>query len=166
MNIKYRMANLNDIDDVYYLINSAIKHMEEQRIFQWDNIYPAKDNIKEDIENNSLFIGLCNGQIVVSYTINKDFDSEYKNGNWKYENSDFRIIHRLCVNPSFQNQGIAYSTLLHIESELKKLNIESIRLDVFSENPFALRLYSNIGYKKVGIANWRKGLFFLMEKHL
>lgn len=40
------------------------------------------------------------------------------------------------------------------------------RLDAFTENPFALKLYDNLGYSRVGYADWRKGRFYLMEKYL
>ena len=62
--------------------------------------------------------------------------------------------------------GIAKTTLSHIEQELWKSNIEAVRLDAFSENPFALSLYQKAGYEKVGVADWRKGRFYLMEKRL
>lgn len=76
------------------------------------------------------------------------------------------MIHRLCVSPDFQNKGIAQTTLVHIELELKSLGIKAIRLDVFCKNPYAMKLYANSGYHRVGIANWRKGKFLLMEKLL
>ena len=53
---------------------------------------------------------------------------------------------------------------LHIEKQLKEIDIHVIRLDVFSNNPLALRLYNSLGYSKVGHADWRKRKFFLMEK--
>ena len=42
----------------------------------------------------------------------------------------------------------------------------AIRLDAFSKNPFALKMYIALGYTVVGEARWRKGLFYLMEKVL
>lgn len=61
---------------------------------------------------------------------------------------------------------IAKRTMLHIEREILSWQGESIRLDVFAENPYALKLYETCGYHKVGHANWRKGQFYLMEKIL
>lgn len=74
------------------------------------------------------------------------------------------MIHRLCVNPAFQKQGIAKKTLAYIESELRTEGIASIRLDAFSENPYALALYEHAGYQRVGHADWRKGRFYLYER--
>ena len=120
----------------------------------------------DDIEKKYLYVGLIDEKISVVYAINMEYDVQYKNGSWEYPDRDFRIIHRLCVNPLYQNQGIAKETLNYIESELKENGVESIRLDVFLENPYALSLYRKNGYKEVGMANWRKGHFYLMEKHL
>ena len=57
------------------------------------------------------------------------------------------------MNPAFQNRGIAKSTLLYIEKQLTEMGIHVIRLDVFSNNSFALRLYSSLGYSEVGYAD-------------
>ena len=162
----YRLAKETDIDKICSLVESAVRKMELQQIFQWDNLYPTKADFLDDVQKQQLFIGMSNNDISVVYVLNKDSDKEYENGAWKYPNSEYRIIHRLCVNPEYQNRGIAKSTLIHIEKELREMGIETIRLDVFSNNPFALSLYQNNGYKKVGNADWRKGRFYLMEKHL
>jgi ribosomal protein S18 acetylase RimI-like enzyme len=44
------------------------------------------------------------------------------------------------------------------------MGIDTIRLDVFTLNPYALKMYEKSGYIKVGFAHWRKGEFYLMEK--
>lgn len=162
----YRLAEERDIDAVCGMIKAAVRSMEKRRIFQWDDIYPAKEDFLEDIRKQQLYIGIVDGDIVVVYTVNKACDKEYENGNWKYPDCEYRIIHRLCVNPAYQNRGIAKEALSYIEQKLRKCNIEAVRLDVFSENPFALSLYQKAGYEKVGFADWRKGRFYLMEKRL
>lgn len=162
----YRLAKETDIDKICSLIENAIETMKNQQIFQWDSLYPTKENFLEDIQKQQLFIGVADSDVLVVYALNKDSDKQYQNRAWKYSDSEYRVIHRLCVNPKYQNRGIAKVTLLHIENELREMGIETIRLDVFSNNPFALSLYQNSGYKRVGYTDWRKGRFLLMEKHL
>ena len=98
--------------------------------------------------------------------MNCDCDEQYANGSWQYTGDDFIVIHRLCVAPGYQHQGIAKAILKHIEDEARQCGNKAVKLDVFSENPYAVRLYENNGYKKVGTAVWRKGMFYLMEKLL
>ena len=164
--MEYRMAEKRDIDSVCKIISSAIAEMERNNIYQWDEIYPTREDFLGDMAAGQLYVGTIDDEIAVLFTINRETDEQYANGTWKYSDSEFRVIHRLCVNPAFQNRGVAKETLSHIEKELKAIGVETIRLDVFTGNPFALSLYRKNGYYEVGTANWRKGRFLLMEKHL
>lgn len=166
MEISYRAASIDDLDDIFKLVENAIKRMEYNNIHQWDSAYPSKEDFSNDIKNNELYIGMINGKIVVVYALNKECDEQYKNGEWQYVGDKFNVIHRLCVSPDFQKKGVAHTTLSHIESELGILGIKAIRLDVFCENPYAIKLYSNNGYNQVGITHYQKGEFLLMEKLL
>ena len=166
MEISYRAANNDDLDEIFQLVENAIKQMEHDKIYQWDSIYPTKEDFHNDIQKNELYVGIINEKIVVVYALSKECDEQYKNGEWQYIGDKYNVIHRLCVSPDFQKKGIAQTTLLYIEGELMVLGMKAIRLDVFCENPYALKLYSNNGYSKVGNAHWRKGKFFLMEKLL
>lgn len=163
--IKYRKATPNDIEEICRIVHAAVNAMERNHIFQWNDLYPTKEDFQEDVDKSQLYVGLVNGQIAVVYTLNQKCEKEYENGKWKYKDEPFYIVHRLCVNPAFQNKGIAKSTLLYIEKQLIEMGIHVIRLDVFSNNPFALRLYHSLGYSEVGYADWRKGRFYLMEKY-
>ena len=162
----YKLAEEREIESIFRIVSSAIIEMEKNGIFQWDSTYPSKEDFLDDIHKKTLFVGILDQHISVVFTINKECDEQYQNGAWKYLNTEYRIIHRLCVDPKYQNKGIAKKALDHIENELRLVGVESIRLDVFCNNPFALSLYRNRGYKEVGTAEWRKGKFYLMEKHL
>ncbi len=164
--ITFRKAGPEDLEEIGTLISEAIESMEKNGIHQWDSIYPTKADFREDIEKGDLEVGIADNKIAVVYAVNTNFEEEYNNGHWKLPDSTFRVIHRLCVHPSFQNRGIARKALEHIEGAQRELGVESIRLDAFTENPYALRLYEHYGYEIVGYADWRKGRFYLMEKQL
>ena len=166
MKISYRLAGMDDLDAIARLVERAVSRMERAGIHQWDSMYPAKEDFIHDILKNELRAGVVNDSIAVVYAVNQECDEQYKNGEWQYTGGRFHVIHRLCVSPDFQNRGIARAALTRIEAESASLGMKSIRLDVFSENPYALRLYSSHGYHQVGFANFRKGKFFLMEKLL
>jgi len=53
-----------------------------------------------------------------------------------------------------------------IENQALEDGMEELRLDVYSLNPYSLKLYDHAGYVKTGEANWRKGHFYLMEKRV
>ena len=140
--------------------------MENNDIHQWDEIYPDKAILAEDISKNLMYIGEIDNKIAVCFVLSEECDEEYKNGAWKYPDARFSVIHRLCVNPDFQNQGIAAKTLEYIENLCKSQGYEAIRLDCFTKNPYSIRLYEKAGYSITGYADWRKGRFELREKKL
>ncbi|WP_242954159.1 GNAT family N-acetyltransferase [Clostridium puniceum] len=75
-------------------------------------------------------------------------------------------MNRLCVNPKYKGKGIA-TTLIKYAEEFGKVNkYESIRLDVFTNNSNACRLYLKNSYEQRGIITFRKGQFWCMEKKL
>ena len=164
--LEFRRARQTDIDGICALVASAIIHMHEQKIFQWDEKYPTRVDFLDDLQENTLSVGTIEGKIAVTFTVNQTCDPEYDDGDWQYPDEEYRIIHRLCVNPEFQGRGVAGRTLRHIEEELRRQRIGAVRLDAFSKNPTAVALYTGNGYEKRGFADWRMGRFYLMEKRL
>ena len=152
------------------MYTAAITAMEKNGIHQWDEIYPDKQILSEDIEKDQMYIGIDendddkDSSIAVCFVLNQECDEEYKNGKWKYPESKFCVIHRLCVNTDFQKRGIATQTMKYIEELCKSSGFDSIRLDCYTLNPYSRRLYEKLGYSVVGYADWRKGRFELREK--
>lgn len=164
--LDYRRADINDLNAIIAVIQDAIITMEKNNIYQWDELYPTKDIIQKDIESGHLYIGMADKNIAVIFVLNQECDDEYRNGNWAHPDREYFVIHRLCVNPLYQNRGVAKRTMLFIEEQVTAMNIFALRLDVFSENPYAIKLYEDMGYSKTGHADWRKGRFYLMEKYI
>lgn len=164
--MKIREAELEDLNIIIDIFKNAINAMYNNNIHQWDEMYPTNLILEQDILKKQMYVGIKDDTIVSVVVVNNEFDEQYKNGNWEYDNERFAVIHRLCVNPTYQNQKIGKNTMLMIEDLLRKEGTQSIRLDAFSLNPFALKMYETLGYQKAGETNWRKGLFYLFEKKL
>lgn len=164
--MKIRKAVFEDLGMIIEIFKNAIVAMNKNNIPQWDELYPNARILEEDILKEQMYVGIIDDTIVSAAVVNSESDDEYKNGDWKYINGRFAVIHRLCVDPIYQNQKAGKSMMLEIEELLRKDGVQSIRLDAFSLNPYALKMYEMLGYQKVGQANWRKGLFYLFEKKL
>lgn len=162
--MEYRLGQIDDIKDITNLISDAIEEMELHKIFQWDEIYPTEEDFIEDIRKGNLFVVKEDGKLVAIYVISDESDEAYKSANWKYEDETSYILHRFCVSRDFQNMGYGKKILLNIENQIRDMGYKSIRLDVFTNNPYAQKLYRHNGYEVRGFADWRKGRFDLMEK--
>lgn len=166
MTIKKVNKESKTVEEIFSFVQNAVKKMDEQQIPQWDDIYPTQEDFALDAQKNQLYIAEVEGKAAACFTLNQECDEAYKDGTWSYEGPDFFIIHRLCVNPEFQNQGIGTKVCLEIENIVKSLGAKAIKLDCFTLNPFSLKMYHKLEYKDCGFADWRKGRFVLMEKIL
>jgi ribosomal protein S18 acetylase RimI-like enzyme len=153
-----------DTDSIMALIRLAVAEMQRQGIFQWDEHYPNREIIAEDIAADSLYKIHTGGDIAGIIVLNENQSPEYATLSWRDSNGKPLCVHRVCIHPAFQREGLARRLMLFAESYAKKNNYSSIRLDTFSKNPFAQRLYDSLEYKRTGIVSFRKGDFYCYEK--
>lgn len=161
-----RLGKKEDINEITMLISDAIKDMESKGIHQWDDLYPTEDDFLNDINCGNLYVAVEDKKIIAIYVISDESDEEYNYAAWENPSETAYILHRFCVSPKCQGKGIGKQLLLKIEAQIKDMGYTSVRLDVFTKNPFAQRLYRHNGYEERGHADWRKGRFDLMEKSL
>ena len=171
--LKIRVAMLTDFNEVAAMFKNAITNMNNNGLYQWDDTYPDENLIRSDIENGEMYLSIVNDRIVASATVNQMQEPEFETGDWKYHCSLYAVIHRMCVDPGASNRGIGARTILAIEGMMKDKGFESIRLDTYSQNPIAIRLYEKLNYDRVGcirydyIKNNRvRDVFYLFEKKL
>ena len=164
--MEFRVAQSSDLAEVMALFRAATLAMDALRVFQWDEAYPCVEIVQEDIDRAQMQVGLANGKIAVTFVLEPCKEHDYENANWRYPVTEFVVLHRLCVHPAFQGQGVARTAMDYLEGEALSRGARAIRLDAFSQNPAALRLYESRGYEKAGEIRYRKGLFYLYEKKL
>lgn len=140
--------------------------MAEEGIFQWDETYPDMAVLKDDIRLKTMYgyhgSGIAKGIIVLNQIQNPD----YEKIPWDASEKESLVIHRLCVDPSHQNKGIAKKLLLFAENFGRENGFKAIRLDSFIDNPYSNKLYTGNNYTNKGIISLRKGNFFCYEKML
>jgi ribosomal protein S18 acetylase RimI-like enzyme len=157
---------IKDIDSIMTLINEAVSDMQRNGIDQWDEIYPDKKVITDDIVANSLYGIRTEGNIAGIMALNEYQPQEYQSMHWDDSNGHALIVHRLCIHPRFQGRGLAKLLMQFAETYAEENNYTSIRLDAFIDNKKALGLYSSLKYNRIGIVKFRKGYFNIYEKKL
>ena len=166
MELEFRRAGTDDLDALVALYGAATRDMREKGIDQWDEYYPDREILAEDVESGDMTLGLLDGQLACAYVVNREYDPEYELGAWEHTEGDFCVLHRLCVNPEMQGRGLARQAMARMEKNARDQGFDSVRLDVFSQNLHAQRLYERLGYRRTGEVRFRKGIFYLMEKKL
>lgn len=158
----------NDIDRIMDLVKDCIDDMETRGIHQWGEYYPTREIIQDDIENRSMYTAKENDEVLGIIAINEEQPPEWEKVNWSTQEGRILTVHRLAVKPTRQKQGIARRLLDYAEDYAADNGYTSIRLDAYSGNPIALRLYENHQYKRVGQVYFpmRDLPFYVYEKIL
>ena len=159
-------AAQSDRNEIVSIVGRAVEHLNHSGIPQWDEVYPHKNDVDEDIQRGQLYVARAEGQIAGIITLNQECDPEYQNGAWGLSGAGFHGGTPPDRIAAMQGRGIGTQMMCMAEAMLRENGMKSIRLDAFSQNPYSLRLYEKLGYHTVGEAVWRKGLFYLMEKDI
>jgi ribosomal protein S18 acetylase RimI-like enzyme len=163
-NMEIQSANIEGLSSLVGIAQRCIKNLDAQGIYQWDEIYPSKKDFENDIASQSLYIVTLGSEKNISgcICINETEYPGYEKANWT--GSKFFVIHKIMVDPIFENQGIGKAAMCFAEEFASAERKDSIRLDCFQKNPRANLFYQRLGYIVKGETPFRKGMFNLYEK--
>jgi ribosomal protein S18 acetylase RimI-like enzyme len=144
-----RRATTIDVDDVWSVVHEAAQALHARGIHQWHQNYPTRDTVEADVRDARLFALDRDGRIDAVVTLNYEQDPLWDTLPWRIAGRAL-VVHRLCVRPSAQRAGLGGRLMSFAETIADVEHAQCIRLDAYSENSDALRLYEGRGYHRVG----------------
>lgn len=150
--MNFREAKKEDIESILEVISHAKEYMKRNNSTQWNENYPNKETIINDIENNIGYVlivkNLIRGYIVVDFSD----DEVYKNikGKWKTF-GNYASIHRCAIHKELRGQGYGSELFKFAEKLALSKNIRSVRVDTAPENEIMKHLFNKNGYEYCGI---------------
>ena len=165
-NPQLRRGTEADLTALLALTRACIADMRACGIEQWDDVYPDAAVFSRDIAARALWLYFDDHQLVGTFAIDRRFDPLWSGLAWTQPEETAGAVHRLMVHPAHSGHGLGAQLMSHAERLAHAAGASSMRLDCFTANPAAVRLYEKLGYHRVGEALMRKGLFVAFEKHL
>ncbi len=148
-------ASKEDLEVVMGIYATCTRKMNENGLYNWDDTYPDRGTIVQNIVDGSLYL-LKEDSIRGVVCLDENQPTEYEEKDWKLS-SGYVCVHRLAINPGFQKQGLAYKAMNDVENWAKDKGYSHIRLDAFAENIGARNLYTKLGYKEMGMVHLQPG---------
>ncbi len=161
--ISIRPARPDEIDVLMEMVRAVVRQLEADGIHQWDDVYPDRVVLRDDVERRDLSVIAVDGAIAGMIVLNEDQPPEYGELSWR-GSGRVLVIHRLIIHPDRQRRRLAVRLIEFAEASAAARGYDSIRLDAFTANPAAVALYERSGYRKAGTVKLRKGPFFCFEK--
>ena len=150
MNIEYKKARSSDLNSILILYKEVI----ENTFTTWDENYPSKNLIIEDIKSKNLYVAKINGEIVAVSYLGK---SENTTEKWTIKLNKPLGVARICVNPKFQGKGIGTSFMQFLIEKAKKRGADGMHFHVCTKNVSASKMYEKCGFKNCGLGESNYG---------
>jgi GNAT superfamily N-acetyltransferase len=160
-----RPARVQDLPRASALVRGAARRLTALGIDQWDDAYPSEPILRADIVARHMWVVEEDGALAGLVTLNEEQPPEYAAVPWRHAGRAL-VVHRLAVDPARQGRGLAATLMAFAEQEAAARGCAVIRLDAFTRNPAATRLYERRGYRRAGSVRFRKGRFSCFEKQV
>ena len=144
-----------DIPSIVQIIEAAKDHLAFLKIDQWQNGYPNKEQIENDVTNNESYVVLNDEQTIIAtamFTVHPEPTYKIIEGKWLVPESEtYGVIHRLAIRKEYKNSGIATFVLKSFHQQLLNKNIKSLKIDTHQDNHEMQSLIKKLGYVYCGI---------------
>lgn len=145
-----RKSKPKDLNEIKKLTEACAKKLQQQNVFQWNENYPSREKLQNDIEKEELFVYENENRIIAIIVLTPKMDEVYRDIEWLTATGNNLYVHRLATHPDFWGNGYAREMMDFAEEFAKSHNFTSIRLDTFSKNKRNQKFYENRGYQRLG----------------
>ena len=160
-NLRFRKGSENDLERVMELVVDAQNWFRGQNIDQWQDGYPTREIILNDILSRENYIVELNGVAVATFVISfagEPTYSEIKGKGWLNENR-YAVVHRIAVADESRRKGIAREILHYAEELSVEQGVSDIRIDTHCDNAPMRSLLKKLGYTHCGRITLTSGAF-------
>ena len=151
--MEFRQAKISDLDQIVEIIELSKKYLKETKVDQWQDGYPAKEDLRRDIESGNSYVLTNKDEIVATTVISLDGESTYNsifNGEW-ITNEDYIVMHRVAVHDKYKGKGIFKELIKEAENLALNKGISSIKIDTHRDNISMQRAVVKNDFKRCGI---------------
>ena len=150
----FRKTTIEDISFILEIICQAQQYLKQKNINQWQNGYPNRESIMEDIQKGYSYVIEENRRIIGTMAIVFDGEPTYEHiykGNWKTDGISYATLHRVAVHNDWKGQGIAKIMIEEVVEMCQMHKVESIRIDTHRENLSMQSMMKKNGFDYCGI---------------
>ena len=167
MDFIFRKALMEDLSQIWLILQDAIQRRKEDGSEQWQDGYPNTEVIKKDILKQAGFV-LTQGNQIAGYCavmINDEPAYAEIKGQWLTD-GDFAVFHRVAISKDYLGMGLSKTMLNHIEDLARANRLSSIKADTNFDNAAMLNILEKAGYVYCGEVFFRGSARRAFEKVL
>lgn len=167
MEYSFKEAHLSDAEQIWAILQEAIRRRKEDGSKQWQDGYPNLQVVMNDIERGAGYV-LTEQDRIIGYCaafINDEPEYAKIEGRW-LSDDDFVVVHRVAVAESHLGKGLAKRMFEFVEELAVRNKIFSIKVDTNFDNPAMIKSFERMGYVYCGQVYFRGSARRAYEKVL
>lgn len=157
--MEIRHSKTVDTDGLMQLFEEARKTIAALGIDQWQNGYPSREVIEEDIRNGISYLAEEDGEICATFVLLSDGEPTYDKiyeGRWNTD-GDYIALHRVAIAVKHRGRGLAEKILHYSADFAKNKGINDLRIDTHRGNVVMRRMLEKNGFSYRGIIHLKNG---------
>ena len=186
--LKYRKAEPADAERIMEIIRQAQAQMRALGSLQWQDGYPARADIDNDIARGYGYVfeksgtaqepaaagtpqkcdkGRASGAAIAYGAAVFDGEPAYDaiDGQWLTD-EPYVLVHRIAVADGERGRGVAAEFLHRVETLAQERGVKAFRIDTNFDNQTMLRLLERTGFTYCGKVVYRSGERLAYEKRI
>ena len=154
-NVIIRKSTLNDLDRLMDIFNEARATIARLGIDQWQNGYPSRDVISDDIEKGCSYSVEIDGKLCGTFVLVDDGEITYDKiygGHWLTgdESQSYVALHRVAISVANRGSGISTAIIAFAADFARALGLASLRIDTHEGNVVMRRMLEKHGFRLCG----------------
>ena len=159
--MKIRKSCPADTQSLLALFDEARKTIASLGINQWQNGYPNREAVDEDLSKNRSYIVENEGLLAGTFAIIDDGEPTYDvihNGQWKTGDTDNYIaVHRVAASVAMRGKGVSTAIVEFAKECAVSLGRKSVRIDTHEGNVVMRRMLEKHGFEYCGVIYLENG---------
>lgn len=141
-----------DVDDIVNILHEAKKFLAKKDSSQWQDGYPNRQTIEDDIKNDCGQTLIVDDQVAGYTAAITGIDPTYVEieGSWLNDDDPYTAIHRVAVGQDYRGMHLASFLLSDIISIYRADGIKNFRIDTSTENEIVQHLATEHGFSYRG----------------
>jgi len=145
----FRKAIFDEEQAILSLYNEVKEKGKVDGTSDWDDDYPNKEILKDDLDNHRIFVLIDGNEIIAAISIFEEDEQNIQSLDWAKVKACFLV--RLCVSPKYQSKGIGEKMMRNINGYAKDKGFKATHHLAAKVNTAANRLYKRMGYRDLGL---------------
>ena len=163
--MQIRPTNLRDVDRLMPLFDEARGTIAALGIDQWQDGYPSRLVIEDDVARKRAYLVECDKKIAATFVLVDDGEITYDEifgGRWLTGDSRgthcvYVAIHRVAVAVARRGSGISTAILDYAATHARALGRSSLRIDTHEGNVVMRRMLEKHGFTLCGRIRLQNG---------